>query len=105
MYDVTVSIQPLQIFTGINEELTEVLEEKVAAEPDKIMAMSEEEQTNYVMGILIELLNKKIADPEYDPEEEVVVHYGPMEGQEGVYGCTEAEGEKLGSKLFSQSGM
>ena len=104
-YDVTVSIQPLQIFTGINEELTEVLEEKVAAEPDKIMAMSEEEQTNYVMGILIELLNKKIADPEYDPEEEVVVHYGPMEGQEGVYGCTEAEGEKLGSKLFSQSGM
>ena len=104
-YDVTVSIEPLQIFTGVNEELNTVLEEKVAEESDKILAMSEEEQTNYVMGLVIELLNKKIEDPKYDPAEEVVVHYGPMEGQKGVYGCTEAEGKKLGSKLFSTSGL
>ena len=104
-YDVTVSIKPLQVFTGIDEELNAVLEERVAEEPDKILAMSQDEQTNYVMEILIELLNKKIADPQYDPAEEVVVHYGPMEGQDGVYGCTEAEGEKLGAKLFSTSGL
>ena len=104
-YDVTVSIEPLQIFTGIDEELNDVLEERVAAESDKILAMSEEEQTNYVMAIVIELLNKNLEDPKYDPAEEVVVHYGPMEGQKGVYGCTEAEGEKLGSKLFSSSGL
>ena len=104
-YDVTVSIEPLQIFTGIDEELNDVLEERVASESDKILAMSEEEQTNYVMEIVIELLNKKIEDPQYDPAEEVVVHYGPMDGQENVYGCTEAEGEKLGAKLFSTSGM
>ena len=81
------------------------LEERVEAESDKILAMSEEEQTNYVMAIVIELLNKKLEDPKYDPAEDVVVHYGPMEGQKGVYGCTEAEGEKLGSKLFSTSGL
>lgn len=104
-YDVTVAIQPLQVFTGIDEELNSVLEERVAEESDKILAMSQDEQTNYVMEILIELLNKKIADPKYDPAEDVVVHYGPMEGQDGVYGCTEAEGEKLGSKLFSTSGL
>ena len=104
-YDVTVSIEPLQIFTGIDEELNDVLEERVASESDKILAMSEEEQTNYVMEIVIELLNKKIEDPQYDPAEEVVVYYGPMEGQKGVYGCTEAEGEKLGSKLFSTAGL
>ena len=104
-YDVTVPIEPLQIFTGIDEELNDVLEERVASESDKILAMSEEEQTNYVMEIVIELLNKKIEDPQYDPAEEVVVHYGPMEGQKGVYGCTEAEGEKLGSKLFSTAGL
>ena len=104
-YDVTVSVEPLQLFTGIDEELNEVLEERVASEADKILAMSEEEQTNYVMEIVIELLNKKLEDPQYDPAEEVVVHYGPMEGQKGVYGCTEAEGEKLGSKLFSTSGL
>ena len=104
-YDVTVAIQPLQVFTGIDEELNSVLEERVAEESDKILAMSQDEQTNYVMEILIELLNKKIAEPEYDPAEEVVVHYGPMEGQKGVYGCTESEGEKLGSKLFSTKGL
>lgn len=103
-YDVTVSIEPLQLFSGINEELNDVLMERVAAESDKIVAMSEDEQTNYVMGILIELLNKKIEDPEYDPAEEVVVHYGLLEDQEGVYGCSSAEGEKLGAKLFSTSG-
>ena len=104
-YDVTVSIEPLQIFTGIDEELNDVLEERVASESDKILAMSEEEQTNYVMEIVIELLNKKLDDPKYDPAEEVVVHYGPVEGLKGVYGCTEAEGEKLGSKLFSTEGL
>ena len=104
-YDVTVSIEPLQVFTGVDKELNSVLEERVAAESDKILAMSEEEQTNYVMAIVIELLNKKLEDPKYDPAEDVVVHYGPMEGQKGVYGCTEAEGEKLGSKLFSTSGL
>lgn len=104
-YDVTVSIEPLQIFTGIDEELNAVLEERVASESDKIIEMSEEEQTNYVMEIVIELLNKKLKNPKYDKAEEVVVHYGPMEGQKGVYGCTEAEGEKLGSKLFSSSGL
>ena len=102
-YDVTVSVEPLQIFTGIDEKLNEILEEKVASEPDKILEMSEEEQTNYVMEILIDLLNKKLDDPKYDKAEEVVVHYGPLEGQKGVYGCTEDEGEKLGSKLFSSS--
>ena len=104
-YDVTVTIEPLQIFTGIDEELNAVLERKVAEEPDRILAMSQDEQTNYVMEILIELLNNKLKDPQYDPPEEVVVHYGILEGQEGAYGCEESEGEKLGSKLFSASGM
>ena len=104
-YDVTVTLEPLQLFTGVSEELDAVLEERVAAEADKILSMSEDEQTNYVMEILIELLNKKIEDPQYDDAEDVVVHYGPMDGQENVYGCTEAEGEKLGAKLFSTSGM
>lgn len=104
-YDVAVSIEPLQLFNGIDEELNKELEKRVAEESDKILAMSEDEQTNYVMEILIELLNKKLEDPKYDEAEEVVVHYGQLEDQEGVYGCTAAEGEKLGAKLFSSSGL
>lgn len=104
-YDVTVSIEPLQIFTGIQKKLDAVLEERVAQEPDRILEMSEEEQTNYVMEIVIELMNKKLKKPKYDPPEDVVVHYGLMKGQKDVYGCEESEGEKLGAKLFSTSGL
>lgn len=104
-YDVTVSIEPLQLFAGVQEELTKVLEDKVSEDPNTILAMSQDEQTNYVMGILIEILNKKLEDPQYDAAEEVVVHYGPMEGQDNVYGCAESEGEKLGAKLFSSFGL
>lgn len=104
-YDVAVSIEPLQLFNGVSEELDAVIEERVAVEADKIIAMSENEQTNYVMGLLIEILNKKLEDPKYDPAEEVIVHYGELDGEEGVYGCSEAEGEKLGAKLFSTSGL
>ena len=104
-YDVSVSIEPLKLFSGVDKELNKVLEEKVAAEPDKILAMSEEEQTNYVMEILLEILNKKLEKPKYDDAEEVVVHYGPLEDQDGVYGCTAADGEELGKKLFSRDGL
>lgn len=100
-YDVTVSIQPLQLFKGINEELNAVIEKRVAEEPDKILSMSEDEQTDYVMDILLELLEKKIDDPQYDPAEEVVVHYGILEGRDGVYGCSMEDGVRLGSKVFS----
>lgn len=104
-FDVTVSIEPLQIFAGVSDDLDTILEERIAEESNNILAMSEEEQTNYVMGILIELLNKNLDDPKYDPAEEVVVHYGPVEGEDDAYGLSEAEGEKLGEKLFSSEGL
>ncbi len=104
-YDVTVSIEPLRIFTGVEEEFDAELEKIAASEPDKILAMSTEEQAEYGMEILLGILNKKIEDPKYDPAEEVTVHYGLMEGQKNVYGCAESEGEKLGSKLFLTKGL
>ena len=104
-YDVSVSIEPMQIFAGVQDDLTAVLEERISEDSNEILAMSEEEQTNYVMAILIELLNGNLEDPKYDEAEEVIVHYGPMEGEKDVYGCTEAEGEKLGAKLFSSKGL
>ena len=104
-YDVTVSIEPLQIFAGVSEDINEILEERINAEANDILAMTEEEQSNYVMGILIELLNKNLEDPKYDKAEEVTVHYGPVEGENDAYGCSEEEGEKLGAKLFSNEGL
>lgn len=104
-FDVTVSIEPLQIFAGVSEDLNSILEDRIAEESNNILSMSEEEQSNYVMGILIELLNKNLEDPKYDKAEEVTVHYGPVEGEDDAYGLSEAEGEKLGEKLFSNEGL
>ena len=74
-------------------------------EYDKVMAMTEAEQNDWVMDVLIDMINDNLADPQYDPAEDVVVHYGLMDEESNVYGCTSAEGEKLGEKLFSQTGI
>lgn len=102
-FDVTVSIEPLQIFAGLGDDYEARLQEKVQADADKIMAMSSDERNNYVMKYLLELMNKGLEDPKYEAAEEVTVHYGELE--ENVYGCSEADGQALGSKLFSTTGL
>ena len=104
-YDVTVSVEPLQLFAGFSDNFENIVQEKAMAEYDKVMAMTEVEQNNWVMDILIDMINDNLADPKYDPPEEVTVHYGLMDEENNVYGCTAEEGEKLGEKLFSQTGM
>ena len=102
-FDVTVSIEPLQIFAGLGDDYEAKLQEKVMSEADKVMAMSSDEQNNYVMKYVLKLMQKGLEDPKYDAAEEVTVHYGELEDK--VYGCSEADGQALGSKLFSTAGM
>ena len=104
-YDVTVSIEPLRLFDGFSENFESIVQERVLQDFDKVQNMSESEQNDYVMGILLEMMNKNIEDPKYDPAEEVTVHYGLIDEEQKVYGCTEEEGEKLGVKIFSQAGL
>lgn len=104
-YDVTVSIEPMRAFDALGEDFQNKLMEKVMEDPQGYMAMSEEEQLNYLMTLAIEFLNEGLEDPQYDPAQEVVVHYGLMDEEENIYGCTEAEGKKLGEKLFSTEGL
>ena len=104
-YDVTVSIEPIRAFAVVDtEEFDKYLGEKIQADYDKVTAMSEAEQNDYVMGIMIEMLNKSLEDPQYDEPVEVTVHYGKL-GDEGTYGCTEEDGAKLGEQLFSTAGL
>lgn len=104
-YDVTVSIEPLRAFAVIDtEEFDNYLNERITADYDKVAAMSQEEQTNYIMEVMIEILTKSLDDPQYDEPVEVTVHYGKL-GDEGTYGCTEEDGAKLGEQLFSTAGL
>ena len=104
-YDVTVSIEPLQLFTGFSDNFESIVQERAMAEYDKVMAMTDEERNDWVMDVLIDMINDNLADPQYDPAEDVVVHYGLMDEENNAYGCTSAEGEKLGEKIFSQTGI
>lgn len=105
-YDVAVSIEPLKAFAGISgDDFQARLTERAMADADKIMAMSEEEMNNYAFSLAIDFLTEGIADPQYAAAEEVTVHYGILDEENNVYGCSEAEGQKVGEKLFSLEGM
>lgn len=104
-YDVSVTIEPLQIFAGFNENFESRVQAEAMANADKVAAMSDEEVNAFVMGVLIDMINENLADPQYDPAETVTVHYGLLDEENNMYGCTSEEGEKLGAKIFSSTGM
>ncbi len=104
-YDVTVSVEPLRMYDGFAENLESTLEKRVTENAGTVISMSQEEQYNFVMGVIIEMLNKNLEDPKYDAAEEVTVHYGLLDEEQKLYGCSKEDGERLGAKLFSQDGL
>ena len=103
-YDVTVTIEPLLIFDGVEEKLNAELE--TLAETENLAEMSERETNDLVFSTLIKLMRENLADPAYGPAEEITVHYGLLEQNgEKVYGVSEEDGEKIGSLLFSTEGL
>lgn len=102
--DVTVSIEPLMLFTGVSDVLNQKVEE-ISADTEKAISLTEEEQTAALAAVLFTQLNQNLEDPQYAPAEEVVVHYGLLEGTEDRYGINENAGRVLGEKLFSSEGL
>ena len=94
-YDVTVSIEPLMIYSGAQEKMTEKLSSQ------DVSGLSEEEQNNLIYSAIIEIIRENLEEPVYGEPREVVVHYGIIDEANNIYGLTEEEGEKLGAALFS----
>lgn len=103
-YDVTVSIEPLKLFNLDSGAFESAVTAKVQENAEAVSAMSEAEQVNFVMKIMIDHMRTSLEDPQYDEPVEVVVHYGPIDDN-GTYGCSKEDGEALGAKLFSTEGM
>ncbi|MDO5134005.1 MAG: DUF5050 domain-containing protein, partial [Eubacteriales bacterium] len=97
-YNVYVSIEPLRIIDGVEDRLVEYISNLDASE---LTGMSEEEQQIFVLQKTFELVAEGLDDPTYDPAEEVVVTYSVLDPEKNMYGLDEAEGQKLGEKLFS----
>lgn len=70
------------------------------ADPDKFLAMSESEQTEYGFKFLVDKLNEDLENPKYGDPVDVTVRYELLDEKENVYGCKEEEGEILGEHLF-----
>ncbi len=104
-YDVTVTVEPLKAFAGVEGDYQSKLQERALADADKLASMSSEEINNYAYSLMIDLLNEGIADPQYAEPVDVVVHYGILDEENNIYGCSEGEGEKVGAKLFSLEGI
>lgn len=102
--DVTVSIEPLKVFEGISDALNSKVGE-LTGDDEAMIAMTAEEQTAALAEVLLSQLDQNLENPQYGPAEEVVVHYGLIEGSEDRYGIDENAGKALGEKLFSTEGM
>lgn len=102
--DVTVSIEPLKVFEGISDALNSKVGE-LTGDGEAMIAMSPEEQTAALAEVLLSQLDQNLENPQYGPAEEVIVHYGLLQGSEDRYGIDENAGKTLGEKLFSSEGL
>lgn len=106
-YDVTVRIRPLKAFDGISEAI-EGITDSLTSDPSRILSMSEEELNNTIFNSIFEALNQNIEAPQYSEPQEVVLHYGLLQGGgsgEATYGIGSDDGKKIGEALFSLEGM
>lgn len=103
-YDVTVSIEPLKVFNGAMESMQKEME-NLTSDTDKLMNMTEEEMYSSIYDTLFEVLNRNLDTPSYEEPQEIVVHYGIIDKEKNIYGTSAEDGEKLGSVLFSMTGL
>lgn len=98
-YDVTVSIEPLKVFSGVQERL---MEESASLFSDSDTAsMTQEEINDKIYSLMVKLIAENLENPTYDEAQEVTVHYGIIDEANKLYGINEEDGAKLGELLFS----
>lgn len=104
-YDVTVSVEPLKLYEGATEEFLNKMPDNLGYSYNDLMAMSEDERNAVIYKALFAFLSERLDEPVYGEAEDVVVHYGLLDEEAKLYGCTASEGEKLGLKIFSNEGI
>ena len=103
-YDVTVSIEPLMLFAGVEEALQRELG-NLTNDPEELLNMPEEELYGMIYDATFKVLNDNLENPTYAKAEKVTVHYGMIDEEDQTYGIDEEAGKILGEKLFSSDGL
>ena len=104
-FDVTVTVEPLKLYEGAMEEFQAGFPGNLGYSENELAAMSQDELNNVIMAAVINLLSDRLDSPTYADPEDVVVHYGLLDEEQNMWGCSEEEGAKLGEKLFSADGL
>ena len=94
-FDVTVTVEPLVMMdsTDTNDKLMSYL-----LSVPGVTSMSQEELSIKAVDYIISLMGEGLDNPTYEAPVQVTVHYGELE--DGQYGVSEADGERLGEKPF-----
>lgn len=101
-YDVTVAIEPLKLFSGVQDKL-EAQSETLFDDVEDPASLSQEEFNSRIYSLMAKLIKENLQEPTYEEAKEVVVHYGLLDKEAGLYGISEDDGSKLGEVLFSTS--
>lgn len=104
-YDVTVTIEPLDLFAPLGGEDMEILQARLLENAADYLTMSQDEMMNSMFSLMIDMLNEGLENPTYTEPEDVTVHYGIIDEENNLYGCDKEEGQKLGEKIFYVPGM
>lgn len=97
-YDVEVTIEPLKLLGDDYETLLTNLFTEIFSDMMALLTMSEEEQTGLIIDKIFEAVDEALDDPSYGEPVSFTVRYEELE--EGVYGCSEEEGAKMGKYFF-----
>ena len=101
-YDVTVTIEPLKVFAGVQARMQEE-SATLFDDIDDPSTVTQEEINNRVYSLMARLIRENLQTPTYEEGQDTIVHYGLLDEKEKIYGISEEDGTKLGSLLFSQS--
>ena len=101
-FDVSVSIEPLKLFRGVQDKL-EAQSETLFDDVEDPSSLSQEEFNSRIYSLMAKLIKENLQTPSYDAPVEVVVHYGVLDEESKSYGISEEDGARLGQVLFSTS--
>lgn len=104
-FDVKVTVEPLRLYDGVMEDFQKQMPDILGYDYNQLSAMSEAELNNVIFKALFKYMDERLENPTYADPQEVVVHYGLLDEEKNMYGASEADGEKVGSLLFSQEGL
>ena len=98
-FDVPVTIRGVDI-SGAMDEAIEAATDRIVEDPD-LSNMTEAEIYNRFFKDAAEYLSTWLDDPEYVPPVTISLRYTEL--SDGLYGCSVADGKKVGAALFGGS--